>query len=101
GVLLVLLLRKRLIEPTAGVFAALRLEGADDFPVSAGDELLNLLLAFDQNRERGRLHAPDGSELETAKLRVEGGHRARAVDAHKPVGLGTAHGRIGQRAYFG
>ena len=95
--LFVLIFGEGFVEPASGVFAALGLECPDDFPVSPRDELLNLLLALDENRERRRLHTAHGRELETAKLRVEGGHGARAVDAHEPVGLGTADGGIGER----
>ena len=95
--ILVLILGKRFVEPASGIFAALGLERPDDFPVSPRDELLNLLLALDENRERRRLDAAHGRELEAAELRVEGGHRPRAVDADQPVGLGTADGGISKR----
>ncbi len=54
---------------------------------SRRDERADLLLALDEDRERRRLHATDRRQLEAARLRVEGGHRPRAVDADQPVGL--------------
>jgi len=62
--------------------------------------LAYLLLALDHDRQRGRLHTAHGGEEEAAVARVEGRHRARAVDAHQPVGLGTAARRVGQAQHL-
>ncbi len=67
-----------------------------DFPVVAADELADLLLALDHHGQRRRLHAPDRGQEEAAVARVEGGHRARAVDADQPVGLGARARGVGQ-----
>ena len=74
-------------------------EGADDFPIIARDKLLNLRLAFDQDRQRGRLHAADGGFEKSAELRVEGRHGPRAVDADQPIRFGPARRGIGQRLH--
>ena len=39
--------------------------------------------------------------MEAAGLRVERGHRARAVDADQPVGFGAAHRSVGKRPHRG
>ena len=72
-----------------------------DLPVILRDEVLDAVLTLDQDRQRRRLHAANGGEVEAAGLRVEGGHRARAVDANQPVGFRPAHRRVGQRAHGG
>ena len=71
-----------------------------DFPIAARAERADLLLALDQDRERRRLHAADGRQLESAGLGIERGHRARAVDADEPIGLGAAHRGIGERQHL-
>ncbi len=87
------------IEPAAFVETA----GADEFrahfPVVARHEAANLLLALDDDRQRGRLHAADGRQEEAAALAVERRHRARAVDADEPVGLRAATRGIGERLH--
>ena len=67
-----------------------------DFPVVAADELADLLLALDHDGQRRRLHAAHRGQEEAAVARVEGGHRARAVDADQPVGLGARARGVGQ-----
>src|SRR4029077_17018721 len=49
-----------------------------------------------QDRERGRLHAPDRGLVEAALLGIERRHGARPVDAHEPVRLGPAQRRVGE-----
>ena len=88
-----------LVEPAARVLARRGAERAVHFPVVARHERADLLLALDQDRERRRLHAAHGRQLEAARLRVERGHRARAVDADEPVGLGAARRGVGQRQH--
>ena len=75
-------------------------EGGLDLPVVARHVLADLLLALDHDRQRRRLHAADGGEEEAAVARVEGGHRARAVDADQPVGLAAAARGVGQAAHL-
>ena len=96
-----LALAEVLVEPLAGVFATGAGEGGGNFPVGARVELADLVLAFNNQRQGRGLHAADGGQVETAGLGVEGGHRARAVDADQPVGFGTADGGIGEAAHFG
>src|SRR4029077_4933601 len=90
GVLVVLLPLR--VEPASGVLAAARAERSVDFPEVARREAADALLALDQDRERGCLHATDRGELEAAGARIERRHRARAVDPDEPVGLRTADG---------
>ena len=66
----------------------LRLEGAD------------LFLALDEDRECRGLHAADGGELEATLSGIHGGEGAGAVDADKPVALGTADGGGGERLHL-
>ena len=98
-VLRVLRAREVLIKPASGIWPRLRVERAVDFPVILRHKLFDPLLALDQHRQRRCLHAADGREMESAGLRVEGRHGARAVDADKPVGLAAAHGGVGQRQH--
>ena len=97
--LVVVGLGKFFIEPAAGVIARRRVERADDFPEIARHELADLRLALDQNRQRRRLHAAHGRLEKAAELGIERRHRARAVDAHQPVGLAAAHRGVGQRLH--
>ena len=53
-----------------------------------------------QDRQRGRLHSTDWRKLESAPLRVEGGHGARGIDAYQPIAFATAHGGIGERNHL-
>jgi hypothetical protein len=78
------------VEPLAGVVAGLRGKARVHFPVVAAHEAADFFFALDHERERGRLHAAHGGQKEAAVARVERRHRARAVDAHEPVGLGAA-----------
>jgi hypothetical protein len=59
-------LRKAWIEPSAGVFPGLHVEAGVHLPVIPCDEGADLLLAFDENGERGRLDAPDRRQIEAA-----------------------------------
>ena len=68
-------------------------------PVVARHELLDAILAFDQYRQRRRLYPAHRGLVEPALFGIERSHRARAVDAHQPVGLGTAHRGVGQRQH--
>ena len=88
------------IEPLARVLAGLGQEAGVDFPVVAADELADLLLALDHHGQRRRLHPAHRGEEEAAVARVEGGHRARAVDADQPVGLGARTRGVGQALHL-
>ena len=88
------------VEPLAFVQAGLRVETGAQFPVVARHVLADLLLALDHDRQRGRLHAAHGGEEEAAVAAVEGRHRARAVDAHQPVGLAAAARGVGQAQHL-
>ncbi len=81
---------ERRVEPLALVAAGLRVEAGLDLPVRPRDMAADLLLALDDDRQRRRLHAPDGGQEEAAVARVERRHRPRAVDADQPVGLAAA-----------
>ena len=94
-------LGERFIEPAPCVFTRRASERANQLPVSPRDKPANLLLAFDEDGQRGRLHATDGGLVEAAALGVEGGHHARAVDADQPIGLAAASGGVGQRKHLG
>ena len=91
-------LREFFIEPAAGIISRDTIERAVNFPIRARHEFPNLLLALDENRQRRRLHAADRGLVEPAALRVEGRHRARAIDPDEPVRLAAAHRRIRERA---
>src|SRR5260363_118966 len=69
------------------------------FPIIAGDKAADFVFALDDNRERRRLHAPDGRQKKTAVLAIEGGHRARAVNPDQPVGLCAAARGGGERLH--
>ena len=87
------------IEPASGVLAGGGIERADDFPIIARNELVDLLLALDQDGQCRGLDPANGGLEETAGLRVKRRHRARAVDADQPVGLRPAVGGVGQRQH--
>jgi len=88
------------VEPFAGVWAGCGAKQGVHFPVVAADELADFFLALDHQRQRGRLHPAHGGQEETAIARVERRHRAGAVDAHQPVGLGAAARRAGQALHL-
>jgi hypothetical protein len=92
-------LRELLVEPAPVVCAGGGGEAGMHFPVVARLELADAVLALDQDGQRRRLHPAHGGLVEAALFGIERGHGARAVDAHQPVGLGTAHGSIGQRQH--
>ena len=58
-------------------------------------ERLDLRLPLDDERQRRRYHAP---HIQSAV--VEDGKQARGVDAHQPVGAGTAQRRLIERIVF-
>src|SRR5204863_794804 len=87
------------VEPTTSVLSGFGFECADDFPVIARNEFFYLLLAFNHDRERRRLHAANRRLEKSARLRVERGHRPRAVDADEPIGFGTAESGVGAREH--
>ena len=67
--------------------AAIKLDGVERFCYKCGD----LRLTLHQQRQRGRHDAPD---VQCAAIRQ--GEIPRGVDAHQPIGLGTAEGRLVQ-----
>ena len=71
-----------------------------DFPIVLGSERADLVFALHEDGQRWRLHSADRGEVEAALLRIEGGHRARTVNAYQPIGLGAALGSVGQRQQF-
>ncbi len=99
GVLVLRRLGELLVEPAPAVAARGGGEARMHFPVVARLELLDAVLALDQDGQRRRLHPAHGGLVETALFGIERSHRARSVDPHQPVGLGTAHGGIGQRQH--
>ena len=68
-------------------------EFGDDLEIGLGHEVANRQLAFDQERQRRRLHPADGESI--APLLAEGqGTRPAEVEANQPIGLRpTARGR--------
>ena len=93
---IVVLFLECFVEPATRILAALTAKRADDFPVIARHERPNLFFALNQDRERRRLDAAHGRQLKATGFGVERGHRARAVDADKPIGFRTADGGIGE-----
>ena len=89
---IILVLAEVRVDPDALVFARGDAEHGGNLPVALGHEGIDLLLTLDDDRERRRLNTADGRQEEAAFLGVEGGHGARAVDADKPVGFGSAAG---------
>jgi hypothetical protein len=100
-VFVVILALEFLIEPLAPVFAGGTNEEPLDFPVGARFELAYAVLAVDDQRQRWRLNATDGGQVEAARLRVEGGHRTRAIDADQPVRFRAADGSVAQALHLG
>ena len=96
GVLVALGALELLVEPAPRVFAGGAAEARLQLPVVARLELADAVLALDHHRQRRRLHAAHGGEVEAAGLGVERGHRARAVDADQPVGFGAADRGVAQ-----
>lgn len=88
------------VEPAAFVDAGRAHELGAHFPEVACDEFLDLLFALDHDRQRRRLHAAHGGQVEAALFRVERGHRAGAVDADQPVRFRAAARGVGQRQHF-
>ena len=95
--LVVLGLPELRIEPATVVLPRGSLEGGVHLPVIARLERANALLTFNQHRQGGGLHPAYRGQIETTLLRVEGGHRAGAVDADQPVRLAAALGCIRKR----
>ena len=93
---IILRLLEILIKPASLVLAGLGLKRGVHLPVIARDKILDRLFALYHHRQSGRLYAPDGGQEKSTALRVEGGHRARAIDAHQPIRLATAGGGGGQ-----
>ena len=89
------------VKPLGGVSARLRGKFSVDLKVIAANELADLLLALDYDRQRGRLHPAHRGQEKPPIAGVEGGHGARAVDAHQPVGLGAAARGVGQGLHLG
>ena len=100
-VVLAFALDEFLVDPLALVLAGGAAENAFEFPIRAGFELPDFVLALDHQRQRRRLHAADRRQVEAAGFRVESGHRARAVDADQPVGFRTADRGVGQSLHLG
>ena len=99
GVGVVVRLAEFLVEPTTLVGAAGGAKRRENLPEIARLEVANPLLTLDQDRQRRGLHSSDRRELEAARLRVERGHRARAIDADEPIGLRAAHCGVGERPH--
>ena len=96
----VFVLLPRRVEPLARVVAGGGAEAGVDLPVVAADELADAFLALHHHGERRRLHAPHRRQEEAAVARVEGGHRARAVDADQPIRLRAGPGGVGQAVHL-
>src|SRR5690606_8677752 len=59
------------VEPATGVGPGGHAELCMDLIVGTRDEALDLLLALDHDRQRRRLDAPDGGQVEAAVARIE------------------------------
>ena len=68
-----------------------------DLPVRARHERADRLLALDQHRERGRLHAADRVQRVVAGHPALRGDRARGVHADQPVRLRARPGGVSER----
>ena len=84
-------------KPAALVAARIHLKLRVHLPVIARHKIADGAFAFAEDRQRGRLHAAGGSHVEPAVTRVERRQRPRPVQAHEPIALRPAQGRIGQR----
>ncbi|MCY1524630.1 hypothetical protein D9M68_595730 [compost metagenome] len=85
------------VDPAAFIQAGGGHELRAHFPVVARHEAADALFALGHDGQRGGLHPADRRLEEAAVLAVEGGHGARAVDAHQPVGFGARTGGRFQR----
>src|SRR2546426_3779595 len=86
------------VEPPAGVLALRGGKRGVNFPIVARLETAYPVLALDEDRKRRGLNAADRGLVEAAFLRIESGHRSRAVDAYQPIRFRTAHRGVGERA---
>src|SRR5207302_5468197 len=59
-----------LVEPAPGIGACLRVERSVDFPVVLRNKSFDPFLALDDDGERRRLHAANGREMKSSRLRV-------------------------------
>ena len=73
--------------PGQGHAAAVQLHGVERFRGKGGD----LRLPLDDERQRGRDHAAN-----VQRPAIENGEQAGGVDAHQPIRLGPAQGRLVQ-----
>ena len=61
---------------------------------------MDLRLTGRENRQRRRLNAASGGDVEAAMARIEAGQRSGRIQAHQPIGLRPALGGIGERAHL-
>ena len=90
------------IRPLIGSFvlALGNSEFRDDAPVIARLKIADLQLAFVNDGERRRLHAPDGGDVAGARTKHAFGDRAGAVDADEPVAFAPGTGGVREAAHF-
>ena len=90
---------KLFVEPLARITPALRCERPQHLPIIPRHELPNLRLTIHHDGQRRRLHPAHRRLVEAARLRVEGRHGARAIDAHEPVGFRARTRRVRERQH--
>ncbi len=95
-VLVSFVLLERLVDPAALILAGLHFKKRDGFEIGAGLEGGDFPLALGEDGKRGRLHAANRSEAETAVAGVQRCQGAGAVDADDPVTFTAAFGGVGQ-----
>ena len=90
------------IRPLIGPFVlALRdPEFRNDAPITARLEIADLQLAFVNDRERRRLHAPDRGDVAGPRTEHALGDRPGAVDADEPIAFAPRTGRVRQAAHL-
>src|SRR4029077_3330003 len=92
--------RKLFTKPAATILAGFHFEIGEDLEVSSRFEMMNLVLALGQNRQRWRLHPSNWRQLEPTGFVVERSQGARAVDSHQPVAFRSANSCFGQRNHL-
>ena len=87
-------------KPPPGIITRFGTKACVHFPIVFGLELFDLFFTLGNQRQRWRLHTANRSQIKAAFFTIEGSHRARAVDADQPIGLGAAFRGIRQRQHF-
>ena len=91
---------KLLVKPAAEIASCGDGEFTMNLEIGLWDEIPDLLLTLDKDREGRGLDTADGRELETSLTGVHGGQRTGAVDSDEPVTLGAADSGRGERLHL-